>query len=64
MPIYEYQCENCQAEFEMLLPTSGDNHVTCPKCGAKSIKRLLSSPCIGGTSLSGCSSGASRRGFS
>ena len=32
MPIYEYTCEKCNCDFEMLVTSTDDRHVTCPKC--------------------------------
>ena len=63
MPIYEYQCEKCDGCFEMLLSHSEDKHVLCPKCGTHRVKRLLSSTCFGGSSISSCGPGVSG-GFS
>ena len=34
MPIYEFECDECGARFEMLRSISdSDSEVTCPKCG-------------------------------
>ena len=54
MPIYEYKCQKCGEEFELLRNMSdSDKGITCPKCGEKSPKRVLS---VFGTtsSNSGC----------
>jgi len=40
MPIYEYRCEKCGQEFEMLV--FGNKEVTCPHCKAKDITKKLS----------------------
>lgn len=43
MPIYEYQCQECGAEFEKLLRSiSSPPKVECPKCGSEQAKKLLS----------------------
>ena len=42
MPIYEYHCESCDEDFEKLVRPSGEEPTDCPKCGAESIKRLIS----------------------
>jgi putative FmdB family regulatory protein len=64
MPIYEYQCESCQASFEKLVFNSDDDPVDCPACGSKKIKRLLSAASfMGGSGLGACSPGSSS-GFS
>jgi len=63
MPIFEYQCEECDCCFEMLLSNSEDKHVSCPKCGTHQVKRLLSTACFGSSSISSCGTGVSG-GFS
>ena len=40
MPLYEYRCNECGAEFEMMLRFSeADRRPVCPKCES-SIKRM------------------------
>ncbi|MBL8855002.1 MAG: zinc ribbon domain-containing protein [Planctomycetaceae bacterium] len=49
MPIYEYRCQSCQAEFEVLV--RGSEKPECPKCESKKLERRLSvvaSPGSGG----------------
>ena len=41
MPIYEYVCEKCGAQSEILVKSIGEE-VTCPKCGGRELKKLLS----------------------
>ena len=41
MPIYEYVCEKCGNEFEMLVFTNDEP--SCPACGAKSPTKKMSS---------------------
>lgn len=42
MPIYEYVCQNCKAEFEAIRPISEkDKKIKCEKCGSKKTKRKL-----------------------
>jgi putative FmdB family regulatory protein len=48
MPIYEYICEKCGENFEDLV--FGDKTPSCPKCGNTKTKKLLSCPCIHGSS--------------
>jgi len=55
MPIYEYTCEECHCDFEMLVTSTDDRHVTCPKCEGRQVKKLLSRACIGGSRLGSCS---------
>jgi putative FmdB family regulatory protein len=42
MPIYEYECEGCQEEFELLI--RGREAPECPSCGGRRLQRLLSAP--------------------
>ncbi|MBW2636224.1 MAG: zinc ribbon domain-containing protein [Deltaproteobacteria bacterium] len=59
MPIYEYKCENCANEFEMIRSMSDDdNDIKCPKCGKKKVKKVMSAVSSpgGGCSSSSCSS--------
>ncbi len=46
MPIYEYTCESCKADFEKLsLRSSGGNggpEVVCPSCGSESVFKRFS----------------------
>ena len=55
MPIYEYQCEDCNACFERLVFGSEEDAVTCPDCGAKKVKRLIScTSFIGESGMGAC----------
>ena len=40
MPLYDYHCPACQAEFELLVRTS--TVPTCPQCGATELERAVS----------------------
>lgn len=43
VPIYEYQCEQCQAKFSLLIGmVAAPDEEKCPKCGSHNIKRLVS----------------------
>lgn len=44
MPIYEYQCEECDTRFEMLVRFGAQETVTlnCPQCGGGEVTRLVS----------------------
>ncbi|MBD3366938.1 MAG: zinc ribbon domain-containing protein [Candidatus Eisenbacteria bacterium] len=55
MPIFEYRCETCGEEFEEILSSENrDRPQTCPKCGSKRSKRLMSA-FAGGASCGSCS---------
>jgi len=57
MPIYEYRCNACKAEFEKLVYGSNPD-VTCEKCGSNKTEKLLSRFGMGKSST-GTSSGSS-----
>ena len=42
MPVYEYVCNDCAKEFEVLLLRQ--ETASCPSCGSVDLKRLLSVP--------------------
>ena len=42
MPIYEYKCQECGFQTEMLQKISDPPAVNCPACGADSLKKLVS----------------------
>ena len=42
MPIYEYQCKQCENIFEYFHVAKDDNNAACPKCNSKEIERLIS----------------------
>ena len=39
MPLYSYQCTQCQAEFEALVRSS--DIPVCPHCGSDKLERLI-----------------------
>ncbi len=41
MPLFEYRCTACEAEFELLILPSSPEPV-CPSCGAATVERLIS----------------------
>ena len=45
MPLYEYQCDACSHQFEIIQKFSDPPVAACPRCGG-SVKKLLSSPAI------------------
>ena len=65
MPIYEYQCQKCRQQFEMLVFDLAAE-IRCPDCGSKRVSKLPSlfahksdsgfTPSSGGSSCSGCTS--------
>lgn len=45
MPIYEYQCNQCNERHEIIQRISEAPLAHCPKCGGE-MKKLISSPAI------------------
>ena len=42
MPIYEYQCTNCDHKLECIQKIDDDPLLTCPKCDSDSLRKLMS----------------------
>ena len=43
MPIYEYECGDCQRRVSLLIRTAADAAApTCPRCGSTALRRLMS----------------------
>jgi len=45
MPIYEYQCQKCNAHTEAFQKVTDKPLSKCPKCGGK-LEKLISAPAI------------------
>ena len=44
MPLYEYICTNCKESFTVLQKVgSSEKDTTCPRCGSRDVKKLVSS---------------------
>ncbi len=54
MPIYEYKCNNCDNQFEILTTSVSDGKaIPCDKCGSVDLTKLLSAGSFKlGTSIS------------
>ncbi|HEY1663834.1 MAG TPA: zinc ribbon domain-containing protein [Verrucomicrobiae bacterium] len=53
MPIYEFHCEKCGRDSELLVRTSDWKNSECPHCGSKNLAKKFStfaSAASGGTS--------------
>jgi len=62
MPVYEFRCAGCGAEFEKLM-FNRSSTVSCPSCETTDVERKHSSFGMGGqgrtsSSCSGCSKGS------
>ena len=44
MPIYEYQCQECEHLFDALQKINEKPLLDCPSCGEDALKRLISAP--------------------
>ncbi len=42
MPIYEYKCEQCDHQLEILQKISAAPATTCPGCGKEGLRKLIS----------------------
>ncbi|MDO5673327.1 MAG: zinc ribbon domain-containing protein [bacterium] len=43
MPLYEYRCRSCGADFEHLTTSISQQHsVHCPRCGGKEVQKQIS----------------------
>jgi putative FmdB family regulatory protein len=40
MPLYEYRCDDCGEEFELIRSVSDTSEVRCPTCDAPASKKL------------------------
>jgi putative FmdB family regulatory protein len=61
MPIYEYVCQSCRSEFNLLRPMNqADAPVECERCGSRRTKRKLSlfAAQSGGKSVAGTGGGS------
>ena len=42
MPIYEYECPNCQRRVSLYCRMNEEQPATCPVCGSQNLMRLVS----------------------
>lgn len=50
MPIYEYTCQDCEAQFEKFVRSmTGRQDITCPHCGGSHTKKSWSVFGMGGS---------------
>lgn len=43
MPIYEYQCQDCGHDLEVIQKISDSPLTNCPKCGKNTLEKVISS---------------------
>ncbi|MEW6074977.1 MAG: zinc ribbon domain-containing protein [Candidatus Omnitrophota bacterium] len=58
MPIFEFICQECGVQFEYLV-RQRDERVVCPRCQAKTVKKVLSTFAFASKGQSGSSSASS-----
>jgi putative FmdB family regulatory protein len=61
MPIYEFHCEACSADSEILVRSTEWKGTRCPKCGSTRLEKKLSvfaSSMAGGASAGAAGGGA------
>jgi putative FmdB family regulatory protein len=46
MPLFDFRCKNCGAEFEALV--LGSDRPCCPECGKNDLEKLMSTFAVGG----------------
>ncbi len=49
MPLFEYECGDCKARFELLV-YGRNERVVCKECGSPKLVQLLSTFAVAGTS--------------
>jgi len=54
MPIFEYQCTQCENDFEKLVFAGEENDVSCPECKSMDIKKKMSASSFMGSSIGTC----------
>ena len=59
VPIYEYQCADCQHGFEKLVLKGTE--LACPKCGGVKLERQVSLPAIKSESTHGLAMKAAKK---
>lgn len=44
MPMYDFQCEDCQHEFSLKLTYAAYDRggISCPVCGSKKVRQVIS----------------------
>lgn len=42
MPMYEYRCRDCHAEFEAITSFANADNVACEACGSLNVERIAS----------------------
>lgn len=61
MPIFDFACQECGKEFDLMIANKDKNLVRCPDCGSSQVKQLFSLFSTGGSKSSppACGTGCS-----
>jgi putative FmdB family regulatory protein len=46
MPIYDYECANCQRRFEVVHGVHVPGPTSCPLCGGGPVRKAISAPAV------------------
>ncbi len=57
MPIFEYQCDACEKEFERLVLSNEPEKIECPGCRSPKVTKKMSATSFMGTSIGTCAAG-------
>ncbi len=67
MPLYEFECRNCERVFEELCAVGAAKKPPCPDCGSRKVSKVMSTFAMrspggnGGTRAGGCGGCSSRK---
>lgn len=42
MPLYEYHCDACDSDFELMRRVTDESQPTCVECGSGAVRRVVS----------------------
>ena len=59
MPIFEYQCKECDHKFEKLVVSSQSTTPECPNCSESHVKKLISAGSVRANGITAASGGYS-----
>ncbi len=55
MPIFEYRCSRCKAEFEKVIFSSDNTDIRCPQCQSEAVHKKMSAASLTGSGKCGTS---------